>query len=320
MKAAVVRSYTNLPQYQELPDPDPGPGEVLINVTAAALSPLVKGQAAGRHYSSKAGFPFVPGVDGVGKLSDGRRVYFAFPNHPHGSMSAKTVVDASLYIPLPDEVDDITAAAAANPGMSSWAALTERAKFVAGESVLINGATGAAGRLAIQICKYLGARRVIVTGRKQDNVNELSAFGADVIIPLDQSQEELTDAFKSVIEQTPVNVILDYLWGHSAESLFQALSGPGRKTGSPRIRYVNIGSVAGNTISFPAAVLRSSGLELLGTGLGSVSNDGLLKSISGVMQAIVPGKFQIEAEPVPLSELTGVWDREQPSKRIVFTL
>jgi NADPH:quinone reductase-like Zn-dependent oxidoreductase len=204
--------------------------------------------------------------------------------------------------------------------MSSWAALTERAKFVAGESVLINGATGAAGRLAIQICKYLGARRVIVTGRKQDNVNELSAFGADVIIPLDQSQEELTDAFKSVIEQTPVNVILDYLWGHSAESLFQALSGPGRKTGSPRIRYVNIGSVAGNTISFPAAVLRSSGLELLGTGLGSVSNDGLLKSISGVMQAIVPGKFQIEAEPVPLSELTGVWDREQPSKRIVFTL
>jgi NADPH:quinone reductase-like Zn-dependent oxidoreductase len=116
MKAAVVRSYTNLPQYQELPDPDPGPGEVLINVTAAALSPLVKGQAAGRHYSSKAGFPFVPGVDGVGKLSDGRRVYFAFPNHPHGSMSAKTVVDASLYIPLPDEVDDITAAAAANPG------------------------------------------------------------------------------------------------------------------------------------------------------------------------------------------------------------
>jgi NADPH:quinone reductase-like Zn-dependent oxidoreductase len=204
--------------------------------------------------------------------------------------------------------------------MSSWAALTERAKFVAGESVLINGATGAAGRLAIQICKYLGARRVIVTGRKQDNVNELSAFGADVIIPLDQSQEELTRAFNSEIGRTPVNVILDYLWGHSAESLFQALSGPGLKTGSPRIRYVNIGSVAGNTISFPAAVLRSSGLELLGTGLGSVSNDGLLKSISGVMQAIVPGKFQIEAEPVPLSELTGVWDREQPSKRIVFTL
>ncbi len=320
MNAAVVTSFSNPPEYKAIPDPTAGPGEVLIDVTAAALSPLVKLQAAGNHYSSKAGVPFVPGVDGVGKLPDGRRVYFIFPSYPHGSMSAKTAVNASLYIPVPDELDDMTAAAAANPGMSSWAALTERAKLIAGESVLINGATGASGRLAIQICKYLGASKVIATGRSGSNIDRLSMLGADVILPLDRPQEELVASFKSALQETPVDVVLDYLWGSSAEGLFQAIASFGKRTGSHRVRYINIGSLAGDAVSLSASSLRSSGLELLGSGLGSVSNEAFLTAISGVMKAIVPGRFQIDIEQVPLYDVAGAWNRELRSTRLVFTL
>ena len=320
MNAAVVTSFSNPPEYKAMTDAIAGPGEVLIDVTAAALSPLVRLQAAGKHYSSKAGVPFVPGVDGVGKLSDGRRVYFVFPSHPRGSMSAKTAVDASLYIPVPDELDDITAAAAANPGMSSWAALTERAKFIAGESVLINGATGAAGRLAIQICKFLGASKVIATGRSGSNIDGLSVLGADAILPLNRPQEELVASFKSALEETPVDVVLDYLWGSSAEGLTQAIASFGKRTGSRRVRYINIGSLAGDEVLLSAGFLRNSGLELFGSGLGSVSNEAFLSSISGVMKAIVPGRFQIDIEQVPLSDVAGAWNRELPSKRLVFTL
>ncbi len=135
MKAAVVRNFNRAPIYADFADPLPLDGEVLVNVTAAALSQLVRGQAAGRHYSSGTTLPLVPGVDGVGRLADGTRVYFAFPRSPFGAMAERTVVKRSNTVPLPADLDDSTAAGAANPGMSSWAALTERAKFQPGETI-----------------------------------------------------------------------------------------------------------------------------------------------------------------------------------------
>jgi NADPH:quinone reductase-like Zn-dependent oxidoreductase len=322
MKAAVVDNFSNPPRYADFPEPTPASGQNLITVTAAGLSQLVKGQAAGRHYSSGSVFPFVPGADGIGRLgnskSAGQRVYFAFPAPPFGAMAERTVVTAAQCIPVPDDVDDVTAAAAANPGMASWAALVERAHFVAGETVLIHGATGTSGRLAIQIAKHLGAKTVIATGRNAASIEPLAALGADIAIALDQPAEALTQTLRSAIKDNAVNVILDYLWGPPAERLLEAMSGHGSGSGEPRIRYVQIGSIAGKTINFSAEVLRSTGLELLGSGLGSVSNAGLLRSISGVLNAIVPGKLQIEAEPVPLSNVTEAWTRAS-AERIVFT-
>jgi NADPH:quinone reductase-like Zn-dependent oxidoreductase len=178
-------------------------------------------------YSSKAAFPFVPGVDGVGRSSDGRRVYFAFPRFPFGAMAELVPVRAELCVPVPDMVDDTTAAAVANPGLSSWAALTKRAQFVRGESVLINGATGVAGRLAIQIAKYLGAKTVIATGRNRDALALLPALGADVVIPLDGSEQNPIERFRREIRVHDVGVILDHFWGASAEQVFAAIAGDG---------------------------------------------------------------------------------------------
>jgi NADPH:quinone reductase-like Zn-dependent oxidoreductase len=317
MKSAIVESYGRAPRYGQFEDPVAQAGQQLVAVRAAALTPLTKSIAAGKHCSSGNSFPFVPGVDGVGRLEDGQRVCFVFPAVPYGSMAERTVMQSSMCVALPDELDDLTAAVGANPGMSSWAASTERAGFAAGETVLINGATGAAGRLAIQISKFLGAKTVIATGRNQGSVAPLAELGADLSIPLDQEPEKLTESFRRTIKEHRVSVIIDYLWGASAQSIINAVTGHGSVEGEPPIRFVQIGSITGEAIPLSAAALRSSGLKLMGSGLGSVSYAGLIRSISGLMGAIVPGRFRIEAEPVLLSAVETAWNREA-SGRFVF--
>jgi NADPH:quinone reductase-like Zn-dependent oxidoreductase len=145
MKAAVVHAAGQAPVFADFATPEAQPGEVRVQVIASALSQLTRARASGAHYSAAGSFPLVPGVDGTGLL-DGRPVYFLLPRAPFGAMADYAVVPESHCIPLPAGLDPVTAAVIANPGMSSWAALTERARFAAGETVLINGATGASGR------------------------------------------------------------------------------------------------------------------------------------------------------------------------------
>ncbi len=191
MNAAVVRSYDVPPSYTTFEDPIAGERELLVTVTAAGLHPIVKSLANGTHYGSTGVFPFVPGVDGVGRLEDGRRVYFGVVRPPFGTFAEQTVTGAAMCVGLPDGLPDEAAAGLANPGMSSWAALTTRAKFAAGESVLILGATGSAGRLAVQIAKRMGARRVVAAGRNPEALEKLKALGADETISLELGRDEL---------------------------------------------------------------------------------------------------------------------------------
>jgi NADPH:quinone reductase-like Zn-dependent oxidoreductase len=145
MHAAVVSVLGLPPQYQEFPDPLVGEGEVAINVRAIGLHPVVKAIASGAHYSGTGELPMIPGVDGVGAMEDGKRVYFGFVRRPWGTMAERAVAPRSMCIPLPDGIDDVHAAAIANPGMSAWMSLKERASLASGETVLILGATGVAG-------------------------------------------------------------------------------------------------------------------------------------------------------------------------------
>jgi NADPH:quinone reductase-like Zn-dependent oxidoreductase len=317
MKAAIVLEAGKPPVYGEFKDPPPSTRDRLIAVAAAALSPLTKSRASGAHYSSSRRFPFVAGVDGVGRLDDGRRVYFFLPEEPYGAMAERTVAPASQCAPVPDALDDITAAALANPGMSSWAAFKERAKLVAGENVLINGATGTAGRLAVQIAKYLGAKKVIATGRNVEILKSLASLGADVAIPLVEDADALEDAFKKPLADG-VDVVIDYLWGKSAERLLSAAA----KAGKPHvpIRFVQVGSASGSDIALPSAVLRSSAIELLGSGLGGVPGDRLVAAIAEMLQAAVAAGFQMAAKTVALSEVESAWSKDTGEARIVFTV
>ena len=319
MNAAVVHSFDTPPQLGTFAAPVPEAGMQIITVTAAALSPLVRAQASGKHYSSETRFPFVPGVDGVGRRADGSRVYFAFPQAPNGAMAERTTVQDEYIVPVPQELDDVAAAALANPGMSSWAALTARARLVPGETVLVNGATGSAGRLAVQIAKHLGAGKVVATGRNPVRLDALRALGADVTISLEQSDETLRRQFREEAG-AGIDVVLDYLWGHSAEVFFSALTGSGSGEAAPRLRYVQIGGAGGPVIAFPASVLRSSGLELLGSGLGSVSHAGLVAAIGAMLQAAVPAGLRIDTETAPLSDVEDAWTRDTGEKRLVFAV
>src|SRR5271165_4978303 len=192
MHAAVVNVLGQPPKYEEFIDPVPAEGEVVIKVHAAGLHPIVKARASGSHYSSVGLVPAVPGVDGVGTLEDGSRVYFGFVRAPWGTMAECAVAPRSMCIPLPDGLDDLQAAAIANPGMSAWVSMKERARVVAGETVLILGATGVAGQLAIQVARRLGAKRVVGVGR---NVEAIAAEDVDATIALSQPEVSVREAF-----------------------------------------------------------------------------------------------------------------------------
>jgi NADPH:quinone reductase-like Zn-dependent oxidoreductase len=318
VKAAIVVEAGKTPIYGDFKEPVPGNGEVQVTVTAAALSNVVKSRASGTHYSSSGELPFVVGIDGVGRLADGRRVYFVLPKAPFGSMSERAVIRPSQCVSLPDDLDDITAAAIANPGMSAWAAFKERAKLTAGETVLVNGATGTAGRLAVQIAKYMGAKKVVATGRNSEALRALSVLGADVTIALGDTGEAFEDALKEQFAGDGIDVVLDYIWGPSAERVIAAGAKAGRD--AVPIRFVHIGSVSAPNITLPSAALRSSAITLMGSGIGSISMDRFVRSIEELMHATVPGGFEIATRTFPLSEVEQVWARANSMPRTVFQM
>jgi NADPH:quinone reductase-like Zn-dependent oxidoreductase len=319
MNAAVVEDFGKAPHYGTFREPTAGEGEVLVKMRAAALSNLVKGQASGSHYSSGGQLPFVPGFDGVGTLPDGRRVYFFGPPAPFGTLAEWSVAPASRTILLPDAVDDVVAAALGNPGLASWGALLGRARLKAGESVLVNGATGVAGRQAIQVAKHLGARRVVATGRDEEALASLRALGADETISLRQSHDELVAVFGDALKG--IDVVVDYLWGPSAESLLAAAKGHGAPEGEPRVRYVQIGSMGGNAITLQADWLRSSGVELMGSGLGSLSAAAIVEALKAMFAAQAAGAgLKIDVDAVGLKQVEAMWNCTPPTgRRIVFT-
>ncbi|HYS68151.1 MAG TPA: zinc-binding alcohol dehydrogenase family protein [Paraburkholderia sp.] len=315
MKAAVVKAAGERPVYADFESPNALAGHRLIDVAASALSHVTRSKASGSHYSSTGGFPFVAGLDGTGRCEDGRRVYFFWPHAPFGAMAERSLVPEENCVPLPDGIDDVTAAAIAIPAMSSWAALIERARFVAGETVLVNGATGTSGRLAVQIAKHLGAGKIVATGRDAATLQSLEYAGADVTISLEQDEDLLSRAFESQFREG-VDVVLDYLWGASARSLLIAAARASAEDGP--VRFVQIGAISGADILLPAAVLRAAPITLLGSGIGSIPLPRVLHTMQQVFDAAVPAGLRIATEAVPLADVGTHWGNLSSLQRTVF--
>jgi len=316
MNAAVVNVLGQPPRFQAFPDPTPQEGEVVIQVRAAGLHPIVKALASGTHYAGKGEVPSVPGLDGVGTLPDGRRVYFTFARKPWGSLCERTVAPLARCLPLPEAIDDAQAAAIVNPGMSAWLSLRDRAKLAGGESVLILGATGVAGQLAIQAARHMGARRIIAAGR---NVEALSAHHVNAIVPLGQSEDAVREGFAAEVA-AGIDVIIDYLWGRPTELLLEALARSFNPNATRPVRLVEVGESAGKTISLPGATLRSVDLRILGSGFGSVSLQGVFDAIPTLFEMAAAGTFRVAVEPVPLAEVEEAWNRPEKGSRIVFVV
>ena len=316
MKAAVINARGQAPQFQDFPDPVPAAGEAIVAMRAAGLHPIVKALASGQHYASGGQLPAVAGIDGVGDLN-GRLVFCFSARPPYGTMAEQTVVNPEKCIPLPDGLDPVQAAAIANPGMSAWLSLKQRAGLAAGETVLILGATGVAGQLAIQAARYLGAGKIIAAGR---NLEALQSQPVDAVISLSDSEEAISAAFAAHLRDRGIDVVIDYLWGRPTELLLAALAAGFRPEATQRTRLIEVGESAGKTISLPGSVLRSVDLTLSGSGFGSVPLKQIMAAIPEFFSLAAGGHLRVAVEPVPLSQVEQAWSAVEKGKRIVFTI
>lgn len=308
MKAAVVTAFDTPPKYLEFPDPvASGKDEIVVDVLAAGLHPRVRSQANGSHYTSTGALPLVPGIDAVVRDPKGRVRYAVLDDTALGTMAERTVIELDRSVVLPAGIDPVLMAAAMNPAMSSWVALRQRIDFGRHQRVLVLGATGNAGRMAIQVAKEFGAAQVIAAGRDQARLGELKALGADETCTFDQ-----------LAAAAEVDVVLDYVWGPpAARAMADMLTA--REDRSRPLTWIEIGSVAGPDAPVPSAALRSARLTIVGSGIGSVPGRDFVKEIPKLAAAVAKGTFDVRARAVPLADVEQAWtDAGRTTDRIVL--
>ncbi|MFB2580505.1 zinc-binding alcohol dehydrogenase family protein [Herbiconiux sp. P15] len=304
MHAAVVTRFDESPRYLTVPEPwIERDDQIVVEVLASALHPRVRSQADGAHYTATGVLPLVPGVDGIGRDGDGALRYFVVEE---GAMAERAVIDRRASVVLPDGLDPVTLAAAMNPAMSSWIALRRRIVMPDRAHVLILGAAGNAGRLAIGIARHLGAARVSAVARDASRFAALTSLGADDVLLFDE-----------VATAAATDVVLDYVWGPPAGAAMTDLV-RARSDRSLPLTWVQIGSIAGQEAPIPSSALRSSTLQLVGSGQGSVSTRDIIAELPALAEFVSSG-VDVTARAVPLHAVAETWAVPPTSAdRIVF--
>lgn len=314
MRAAVLTAPDLLPVEADFPEPQPIGDAPLLRLIGAGMHQVVRSIASGRHYGSSDAFPVVPGVDAVARTADGALVYTGWPRAPWGTMAE--LLATPLSIPLPDGADPLAIAAGMNPAMSGWMPLVQH-RAARGElgTVLVLGATGMAGHLAVQSALALGAAHVIAAGRDAAALEQARETGAEAV-SLTAGPGDLAAA---VSASTP-SLVLDYVWGPVAETAFAALGRrgrPGLEDDTADISYVQIGALGGMDAAVPAALLRSRNLRISGSGAGSVSTERLVAELPVVMARIADGTLQVPYTAYPLSRVGEAWKHRGRDRAVV---
>ena len=322
MKAAVLKQLGELPVYGDFPDPIPqNADQLVLKVKAAALKNIDKLKTAPGTYLSHRELPTVVGMDGVGVLEDGTTVY---AQGITGMMAEKALITKGRYTPLPKGIDPVLAAAIPNAVLGSAMALHIRAKLKAGDTVVINGATGVTGKVAVQVAKHLGASRVIAIGRNASALEKLKALGADELIHLSEDDKAFVHHLKEIEKQTPIDIVIDYLWGRPTELLIQALRVEGPNTNMHKIKLVTVGDMAGQNMTLNSAALRSADIEILGSGLGNLTPKDFTEFGTVILPKMfalaVEGKLTLETHQQPLANIHEAWHTPANGKRIVLTM
>jgi NADPH:quinone reductase-like Zn-dependent oxidoreductase len=311
MNAAVVTSFAEPPRYQPVEVPEPRDArEMLVDVIAAGLHPRVRSGAAGVHYTSTGTLPMVPGIDAVGRRADGGLVYFTAISDAQGTMAEKALADPRRSVELPGDADVVKLAAGMNPAMSSWVALRRRVRMEPGQSVLVLGATGSAGTMAVRVASRLGAGRVVGAGRDRDRLLALTSAGADDVVQLTGDAHATSAALGAAAAES--DIVLDYLWGPPAQQAMSAIV-TARSDRSRALDWIQVGAIAGPTMELPSVALRSANVRLQGSGQGSVSPAIYLAELPSLVAEINAGTIAVKAVTVPLAEVTQAWTRPQVS-------
>ena len=306
MKAAVVGHTGGIPRYQDFPDPEVGEGQVLVTVEAVAVENVDRAIVAGTHYTAEqfqAALPAIPCFDGIGRLKDGTLVGFGGVTPPYGTLAQYAVVPSTHTAPIPEGI--APAIAATLSSAISAMSMRTAAGLSARETVLIQGATGVAGRLAVKVARLLGAGRIVVTGRDDDALQELKALGADSVINTATDDADLVRAFRDHVGDG-YDVIVDYLWGRPTELLTRALIPDSFAMPKPT-RLVQIGESAGPAIQLTGDALRTSGLEIYGAARNMAG--GMADAYQQIVDWVRSGELTIDVTTMPLSQVEKAWMR-----------
>jgi NADPH:quinone reductase-like Zn-dependent oxidoreductase len=322
MKAAVLKQLGEMPVYGDFPDPIPqNADQLVLKVKAAALKNIDKLKTAPGTYLSYRELPTVVGMDGVGELEDGTTVY---AQGITGMMAEKALIAKGRYTILPKGIDPALAAALPNAVLGSAMALHARAKIKAGDVVVVNGATGVTGKVAVQVAKHLGASRVIAIGRDAASLENLHALGADELIHLGEDDKAVVHRLKEIEKQSPIDIVIDYLWGRPAELLIQGLRVEGPNTHMHKIKLVAVGDMAGQNMTLNSAALRSADIEILGSGLGNLTPNDFAEFGAVILPKMfalaVEGKLTLDTQVEPLQNIQTAWHAPANGKRIVLTI
>jgi len=311
MRAAIIETAGGQVVAGEFAEPEPVEGETVMEVLAAGIHPVVRGMATGGHYGSKNHYPLVPGVDCVARGEDGIVRYAGFARQPWGTIAERVAVRMGL--PIPAGADSVQIAGALNPGMGSWLSMTARVNQL-GElgTVLVVGATGVAGRIAVQSAFALGATRVVGIGRDPERLAEVERFGG---VPV--SLADGAAAITTALAGTEPSLVLDYAWGPAAETVWEALERRGLEEDHADIMHVQIGTMAGTHAALPGALLRSRRITLTGAGAGSVSVAEMMAHLPAFMERVATGEISAPVREFPLSRVDEAWSYAGPERAVV---
>jgi NADPH:quinone reductase-like Zn-dependent oxidoreductase len=306
MQAAVMKD-DQRPVYGRFAEPKATDGAIVVEVLAAALTGLDKVVARRVHYVKMPDGPFVLGREGVARRSDGRRIYFNLkaPVAPFGSMAERTLIDPQCAFAVPDGVADDTAAALGNAGLAAWLGLSWRGRMRPGETVLILGATGVSGLIAVTAAKRLGAGRVIAAGRNREALQRAMRLGADEIVGL-AAATDLIAAYRDAAGGG-VDIVMDYVYGAPAEAALEVLATFGR--------LVHIGTRAAPAIRVPGATARRSCIDIMGFGYYHAPIEIQAEAYAELCRLAAAGEIALDVETRPLSEIGAAWDAHAASSR-----
>jgi NADPH:quinone reductase-like Zn-dependent oxidoreductase len=310
MRAAVIRQSGATPVLDQFADPQPGQGLSVGALVAASLNPLdvliVNDQLPFRRLQP----PCVAGYEAVVQLGDGTRWYVAGPPAPYGALAEMVPVPDSAGFPVPVGLDPGLAAALGVAGIVGWVSLDHRAHLQTGETVLVLGAGGSAGQLAVQSARILGAGRVVGAGRGKD-LGQAADRGADAVVDL--ADDQAIDAGLAAAAPGGYDVIVDFLWGAPAPHAMDHAN-----VGA---RYIQVGSAAGPTSTITAAAIRNKLLTLVGQGTVGTPAEVRRAAYAQLMRHATDGKFTLDLEQTRLDDISQTWERLKagPPRKLVVT-
>ena len=306
MRAAQIRELGTSPQPVEVEGDGP------IEVLAVALNPLDLAVAAGRFYGGHPPLPYVPGCEAVGRR-DGERVYLFGEGRGtlrDGFLVERTDFPAELAVPVPDGLDDAVAAAAGVAGIAGWMPVSRRAPVQEGDRVLVLGATGTVGSVALQAARLLGAARVVAAGRDEARLERARELGADAIVSLEE--DDLAARFAQACGEDGPTLVVDPLWGEPVRAAAQAAA--------PGARIVHIGQSAGPEATLASAVVRGKQLSILGHSNFALSPDERRQAYLEIAEHLAAGRIRVDVDTYALDEVAAAWEAQGRGAKAVVTL